>query len=118
MQLFCSISPCGTYVVSGDESGLGLVWNVKTSEKVKTYNFYPEEMSSVIHCVQFHPTCSLFAVSQYGNNLPILIYKCSDDEEMKKNIIKKSERKLPKVTNEKRMLLSDIIGKIDEVLKS
>lgn len=117
VQTFCSLSACNTFILSGDESSLGVVWNTKTGENVKTYNFYPEDISTVIHCVQFHPNDSLFAVSHYGKNFPILIYQSTNNED--NNVSIKSVGRRTGALNQidgKKIILSDIIQKIDQVL--
>ncbi|EEZ99617.1 jouberin [Tribolium castaneum] len=77
-QLFCSISPCGTYVNSGSENGFVHVWNAKNGHEVAVYLPYASDHQFLtIHCVDFHPYDNMVAISHYGRNLPVLIF-CFD----------------------------------------
>jgi jouberin len=78
LQIFCTISPCGTYIFSGSENGFLHVWNSKSGHEVAVYTpFSLEQQFLTIHCVDFHPYENMLGISHYGKKMSLLLY-CFD----------------------------------------
>lgn len=68
----CTVSPCGTYVLSASEDGDVYVWLVETGEVSYTYKTgIPHSTSDV----KFHPHDNFAVISAFGSAQPVVFYK-------------------------------------------
>ncbi|KAL5250908.1 hypothetical protein ACHWQZ_G016595 [Mnemiopsis leidyi] len=71
----CSVSPCGTFLLSASEDGNVYVWLVETGELRYTYKMgLPHSTSDV----KFHPHDNYVAVSAFGSSHSVQFY-CRQD---------------------------------------
>ncbi|XP_063688152.1 jouberin-like [Bolinopsis microptera] len=71
----CSVSPCGTYLLSASEDGNVFVWLVETGELSYTYKLgLPHSTSDV----KFHPHDNFVAISAFGSSLSVQFYNRQD----------------------------------------
>uniref|UniRef100_UPI00358FBE35 jouberin-like n=1 Tax=Myxine glutinosa TaxID=7769 RepID=UPI00358FBE35 len=71
-RLHSTISPCGTFLFAGSESGSVCVWNANTGDKVTMYSGLG--FSVPARDVAYHPHDHLVAFCAYGENHRVLLY--------------------------------------------
>ncbi|CAG0881695.1 unnamed protein product [Darwinula stevensoni] len=76
----CTITPCGTYILSGSEDSIVYVWNTETGELVARYNSL--SFARTVCCVEFHPHDNYVAFASVEKQAPVQVYfyKKSDSD--------------------------------------
>ncbi|XP_062517863.1 jouberin-like [Corticium candelabrum] len=72
-HLHSTVTPCGTFVLSGSEDGHAYVWNCNSGDQVAVYSDLG--FGRPVSDVAFHPHDHMAAFCSFGDNQPILIYK-------------------------------------------
>lgn len=67
------ISPDGSYLVSGSETGMPFVWDAMIEQPKDTTHFECQFMDVVSDC-DWNPRYNMFAVAGFGQEFPILTY--------------------------------------------
>uniref|UniRef100_A0A8C4NB42 Abelson helper integration site 1 n=1 Tax=Eptatretus burgeri TaxID=7764 RepID=A0A8C4NB42_EPTBU len=70
--LHSTITPCGTFLFAGSESGSICIWNANTGDKVTMYSDLG--FSVPARDVAYHPHDHLVAFCAYGENHRVLLY--------------------------------------------
>ncbi|XP_019875375.2 jouberin-like [Aethina tumida] len=122
VQMFGSISPCGTYVMSGGENGVITIWNAKTGTCEKTISLSDETMLNTIHCVQFHPNQNLITCSSLGKNSPVCAYSFEPITDEKSTRENHRERNIFTISNrndehEEKFNFREILQKMDNLFQ-
>ncbi|XP_070589669.1 jouberin isoform X2 [Erythrolamprus reginae] len=71
-KIHSTLTPCGTFLLSGSEDGVAYVWNLETGDQVAMYSDL--SFSSPLRDVAFHPLEHMVAFCAFGQNQPILVY--------------------------------------------
>ncbi|XP_013927708.1 PREDICTED: jouberin [Thamnophis sirtalis] len=71
-KIHSTLTPCGTFLISGSEDGVAYVWNLETGDQVAVYSDL--SFTSSLRDVAFHPHEHLVAFCAFGQNQPILVY--------------------------------------------
>jgi jouberin len=72
-HLHSTVTPCGTFVLSGSEDGRAYVWNCDSGDQVAVYSDLG--FGHPVSDVAFHPHDHIVAFCSFGDNQPVLIYK-------------------------------------------
>ncbi|XP_034274751.1 jouberin [Pantherophis guttatus] len=71
-KIHSTLTPCGTFLLSGSEDGVAYVWNLETGDQVAMYSDL--SFTSPLRDVAFHPLEHMVAFCAFGQNQPILVY--------------------------------------------
>uniref|UniRef100_A0A8C3J1M0 Jouberin n=1 Tax=Calidris pygmaea TaxID=425635 RepID=A0A8C3J1M0_9CHAR len=71
-KIHSTLTPCGTFLISGSEDGKAYVWNPETGDQVAVYSEL--SFTSPLRDVAFHPHEHMVSFCAFGQNQPILVY--------------------------------------------
>ncbi|CAH1775536.1 unnamed protein product, partial [Owenia fusiformis] len=71
-QVRSTITPCGTFVMSGSEDFTACVWNAETGDQVANYSELGYKHA--VCDVDYHPHDHMVAFAAFGENHPIMVY--------------------------------------------
>ncbi|CAK8690838.1 unnamed protein product [Clavelina lepadiformis] len=72
-----TLTPCGSFVVSGSEDGCAYVWNADSGDQVAIYNELG--YSRPVRDIAFHPHDHVVAFCSFHPNMPVLVFKYDKD---------------------------------------
>ncbi|XP_032402642.1 jouberin isoform X3 [Xiphophorus hellerii] len=71
-RIYSTFTPCGNFIFSGSEDGIGYVWNTDTGDQVAVYSELCYR--SALHGVSFHPYENMVAFCAFGQSQPVHVY--------------------------------------------
>ncbi|XP_054913165.1 jouberin isoform X2 [Poeciliopsis prolifica] len=71
-RIYSTFTPCGNFIFSGSEDGIGYVWNTDTGDQVAVYSELCYR--SALHGVSFHPHENMVAFCAFGQSQPVHVY--------------------------------------------
>uniref|UniRef100_A0A096M0A5 Abelson helper integration site 1 n=1 Tax=Poecilia formosa TaxID=48698 RepID=A0A096M0A5_POEFO len=71
-RIYSTFTPCGNFIFSGSEDGIGYVWNTDTGDQVAVYTELCYR--SAVHGVSFHPHENMVAFCAFGQSQPVHVY--------------------------------------------
>uniref|UniRef100_A0A3P9PLR3 Abelson helper integration site 1 n=1 Tax=Poecilia reticulata TaxID=8081 RepID=A0A3P9PLR3_POERE len=71
-RIYSTFTPCGNFIFSGSEDGIGYVWNTDTGDQVAVYTELCYR--SAVHGVCFHPHENMVAFCAFGQSQPVHVY--------------------------------------------
>lgn len=69
----CTLSPDGSYLVSGSENGVPYIWDTE-DEDLQDSTIYECNFDDLMADCDWNPKYNMFAFSGFGQEFPILIY--------------------------------------------